>query len=152
MDYAIEVRDFTKRFGYKTAVDKASFQVKKGDIHGLVGENGAGKSTIFNALVGLVIASGGELFIEGKKVIVDPSFNSNIGYVPAEPLFPRNMRVKKFIEFCGLLRDIPASQVARKLNTSSLNRLSEQKCISVSPLDKKNYSNYLRLIYISQKF
>ena len=99
MNYAIEVKNFTKRFGSKTAVDKASFQVKKGDIHGLVGENGAGKSTIFNALVGLVIASGGELFVEGKKVIVDPTFNSNISYVPAEPLFPRNMRVKKFIEF-----------------------------------------------------
>ncbi|CAH1755990.1 14066_t:CDS:2 [Entrophospora sp. SA101] len=118
-----EVKNFTKRFGYKTVVNNASFRVKRGSIHGFIGPNGAGKSTTLNALMGLVISSGGELLIEEKKVITDPNFNANVGYVPAEPLFPRNMKVKSFIEFCGLLRDIPASQVGQKLNSSSLNSL-----------------------------
>ncbi|RHZ36874.1 ABC transporter ATP-binding protein [endosymbiont GvMRE of Glomus versiforme] len=145
MNYASEVKNFTKRFGHKTVVNNASFRVKKGSIHGFIGPNGAGKSTTLNAIMYLVIASGGELFIEGKRVlspqglkeIGDPSFNSNVGYVPAEPLFPRNMKVKSFLEFVGLLRNIPVSQVTQKLNISSLNRLSNQKCASLSTGQKK---------------
>ncbi|KLL03374.1 MAG: ABC transporter ATP-binding protein [Mycoplasmataceae bacterium CE_OT135] len=72
-----------------------------------------------------------------KKVITNPNFNANVGYVPAEPLFPRSMKVKSFIEFCGLLRDIPTSRVSKKLNSSSLNRLSNQKCVSLSTGQKK---------------
>ncbi|KLL03727.1 MAG: ABC transporter ATP-binding protein [Mycoplasmataceae bacterium CE_OT135] len=137
MNYAIEVKNFTKKFGYKTVVSNASFRVKRGSIHGFIGPNGAGKSTTLNALMGLVISSGGELLIEEKKVIANPNFNANVGYVPAEPLFPRSMKVKSFIEFCGLLRDIPASKVSQQLNSSSLNRLSNQKCVSLSTGQKK---------------
>jgi ABC-type multidrug transport system ATPase subunit len=138
MNFVIEVKNFTKRFGHKTVVDNALFEVKQGTIHGFIGPNGAGKSTTLNALLGLVIASSGDLLIENKKVVVDPSFNSNVGYVPAEPLFPRNMRVKQFIEeLCGPLRNLPASQVSQKLKTSSLSRLSHQKCISLSTGQKK---------------
>ena len=137
MNYAIEIKNFTKRFGHKTVVNNASFRVKRGSVHGFIGPNGAGKSTTLNALLGLVIASSGELFIEEKKVITDPTFNANVGYVPAEPLFPRNMKVKQFIEFVGLLRNISTSQVSQKLNSSSLNRLSNQKCVSLSTGQKK---------------
>lgn len=138
MNYAIEVKNFTKRFSHKTVVNNNSFQVKKGSICGFIGPNGAGKSTTLNALLGLVLASSGELLIENKKVIVDPTFNANVGYVPAEPLFPRNMRVRQFLEeLVGPLRDIPISQVRQKLNASSLNRLSNQKCITLSTGQKK---------------
>ncbi|CAI2187143.1 7749_t:CDS:1 [Funneliformis geosporum] len=137
MNYAIQVKNFTKRFNNKTVVNNVSFQVKKGSIHGFIGPNGSGKSTTLNALLGLVIASSGELLIEGKKVIADPHFSANVGYVPAEPLFPRNMKVKQFVEFVGLLRDISVTQYRQKLATSSLNRLSSQKCITLSTGQKK---------------
>jgi ABC-2 type transport system ATP-binding protein len=107
MNFAIEVESFTKRFGHKTVVSNNSFQVKKGNIYGFVGPNGAGKTTTISSLLGLVIPTAGNLTIERKKVIADPYFNQNVGFVPAEPNFAKDIRVEKFIHLCGMLRDIP---------------------------------------------
>lgn len=137
MNYSIEVKDFRKTYNGKAAVSNASFKLEEGKIMGLIGPNGAGKSTVLNALLGLVIPDSGELLIEGRKVGTDPSFNESVGYVLAEPLFPKGMKVKEFLEFCGMLRDIPKDEINQKLNSSSLGRLSNQRCITLSTGQKK---------------
>lgn len=137
MNYAIEGQNFTKRFGHKTVVDNASFQVEKGSIHGFIGPNGAGKTTTINSLLGLVIPTQGNLTIEGKKVITDPWFNQNIGYVPAEPNFAKDIRLENFIYLCGMLRDIPRSVIENKLNNSSLNNHRHKLCQELSTGWKK---------------
>ena len=58
-DHAIEVRDLTKTFGRFTAVDHLSFTVKRGEIFGFLGANGAGKSTTIRMLCGLLIPTSG---------------------------------------------------------------------------------------------
>ena len=90
MEYSIEIKNFTKKFSQKAVVNQASFVVKKGTIHGFIGPNGAGKSTTLKALMGLVNKSNGDLAIEDKKVIENPFFNQNVGYVPAEPIFDKS--------------------------------------------------------------
>jgi ABC-type multidrug transport system ATPase subunit len=132
MNYAIEVKNFTKRFGHKTVVDNNSFQVKKGKIYGFVGPNGAGKTTTISSLLGLVIPSAGDLTIEGKKVIADPYFNQNVGFVPAEPNFAKDIRVEKFIYLCGNMRDIPDSEIETKLRNSPLNSHRHKLCQELS--------------------
>jgi len=61
--FAVEMRNITKRFGHLTANDSVNFNVKKGEIHALVGENGAGKTTLMNILYGLYQPDDGEIFI-----------------------------------------------------------------------------------------
>jgi ABC-2 type transport system ATP-binding protein len=90
MEYSIKVQNFTKKFQQKAVVNQASFVVKKGTIHGFIGPNGAGKSTTLKALMGLVMKSSGDLAIENKKVIENPFFNQNVGYIPAEPNFDKS--------------------------------------------------------------
>src|SRR5437879_7866117 len=107
MDYGIEVKNFTKRYDSKEAVSGATFQIKPSSIHGLIGPNGAGKSTTLSSLMSLVVPTQGELFIESKKVIENPYFNQNVGFVPAEPNFAKNLTVEKYIKLCGMLRDVP---------------------------------------------
>lgn len=137
MNYSIEVKNLTKIYNNRIAVDKISFQVEKSTIHGFIGPNGAGKTTTLNALMGLIIPTSGELFIEGKKVINDPYFNQNIGYVESEPIFKSKVKVESYIYLCGSLRNLSHQQIEDKLRKSSLNNHRHKLCHELSTGWKK---------------
>ncbi len=73
-DIVVELRNITKRFPGIIANDKVNFELRRGEVHTLLGENGAGKSTLMNILDGIYQPDEGEIFINGKKVeIRNPS-------------------------------------------------------------------------------
>lgn len=81
---AITLKNITKRFGDVTANNKISLTVKKGEILSLLGENGSGKTTLMNMLSGIYFPDKGDIFIDGKKVIIrspKDSFNLGIGMI-----------------------------------------------------------------------
>ena len=79
-EYAIEMLHITKRFPGIIANDDITLQLKKGEIHALLGENGAGKSTLMSVLFGLYQAEEGEILKDGKKVdIKDPNDANDLG-------------------------------------------------------------------------
>lgn len=79
-DYVIEMLNITKRFPGIIANDRINLQVKKGEIHALLGENGAGKSTLMSVLFGLYQPDEGEIRINGKNVhITDPNVATACG-------------------------------------------------------------------------
>ncbi len=72
-EYILELNDITKIFPGVKALDRVRFNLKAGEIHALVGENGAGKSTFIKTLTGVHQPDGGEIILEGKKVVMsDP--------------------------------------------------------------------------------
>ena len=66
MEYVIETKALTKKYGEKLAVNGMSLHVRKGDIYGLIGKNGAGKTTLMKLLLGLTSANGGEIKLFGN--------------------------------------------------------------------------------------
>lgn len=66
-DYVIEMKNIRKEFPGIIANDGITLQVKRGEIHAILGENGAGKSTLMSILFGLVHPDEGEIFVKGKK-------------------------------------------------------------------------------------
>jgi len=68
LETLVEMRNITKRFGDLVANDRVNLEVKKGEIHGLLGENGAGKTTLMNILYGIYQPDEGEIIFEGRKV------------------------------------------------------------------------------------
>ena len=76
----IEMREITKIFGEFVANDKINLELRKGEIHALLGENGAGKSTLMNMLAGLLEPTSGEIVVNGKsEKLVSPSKAASLG-------------------------------------------------------------------------
>lgn len=67
-DYVLELKGITKIFPGVKALDNVHFQLKKGEIHALMGENGAGKSTFIKVITGVHKADGGSMFLDGREV------------------------------------------------------------------------------------
>ena len=76
-EYAIEMLNITKRFPGIIANDNITLQLKKGEIHALLGENGAGKSTLMSVLFGLYQPEEGEIHKDGKKVTISDPNDAN---------------------------------------------------------------------------
>lgn len=83
----LEMASITKTYPGVVALKDVTFQVKKGEIHALLGANGAGKSTLVKVLCGVVPFDSGEIFLEGKKIDVQnpgDAIELGISYVPQE--------------------------------------------------------------------
>ena len=79
---AIEVTDLNKVFRTFTAVDRISFQVRKGEIFGFLGANGAGKSTTIRMLIGILEPTAGDALVGGHSIKKNPDkVKQNIGYM-----------------------------------------------------------------------
>ena len=82
MSAMIEVKNFRMTFNNKTVIRDLSFEVKKGEIFGLLGSNGSGKTTTIRALLNLYTPTAGELLINGKPF--DANADVIVGYLPEE--------------------------------------------------------------------
>jgi len=113
----LEIRNLTKRFRGALVVDDVSFAVRPGEITGYLGPNGSGKSTTVKILTGLLHASSGHIFYQGKNVFDDPiGFRQRLGYVPEEPNLYGYLTGLEFLQLAGGLRALPADRVNQRAN------------------------------------
>lgn len=106
--YAIELRKITKTYGKEkqVAVDEVSFHVNKGELFGLIGPDGAGKTSIFRILTTLLLAEQGEAWVEGFEVRKDyREIRKIVGYMPGKfSLYP-DLTVEENLNFFATVFD-----------------------------------------------
>ncbi|WP_214794030.1 MULTISPECIES: ABC transporter ATP-binding protein [unclassified Exiguobacterium] len=134
MEYVIEMLNIRKEFGTFVANDNITLQLRKGEIHALLGENGAGKSTLMNVLFGLYQPEGGEIRVHGKKVdIENPNIANELGIGMVHQHF---MLVEKFTVTENIILGLePKSGVTidRATARKKVMDISEQYGLKIDP-------------------
>ena len=133
MKNIVEVKNFRMVFDKKTVIKDLSFEVHAGEIFGLLGANGSGKTTTLRALLDFYTPTGGELLIDGKKY--DPEDTSvTVGYLPEERGLYRKETVMDNLVYFGELKGLkdPKSWALKYLKRVKLEDKADQKLEKLS--------------------
>lgn len=113
----IQVKDVTKLFGTKTAVNNINFKVDRGEIVGFLGPNGAGKTTTMRILAGFLPPTSGTAIVAGFDVTENPlEVKKRIGYLPETPPLYPEMEVADYLEFVARIKRIEKNKIARRID------------------------------------
>ena len=109
----IEVKNVTKTFGEKVALDHVSLDIPKGQIFGLLGPNGAGKSTLIRIINRITLATDGQVLFQGHPISAEDV--ARIGYLPEERGLYRKMKVGEQAMYLARLKGMSARDAAYEL-------------------------------------
>jgi len=109
----IEVRNISKSFGEKVALDNVSLEIPEGKIFGLLGPNGAGKSTLIRIINRITIPGSGEILFQGHPITEEDV--SKIGYLPEERGLYRKMKVGDQCMYLAQLKGMSSREAAQEL-------------------------------------
>ena len=133
----ITVQGVTKRYGNLKAVDDLNFAIEKGEIVGLLGQNGAGKTTCMKIITGYLEPSSGTVTVDGYDVIEQRiQVQSQVGYLPENaPLYPE-MLVEEYLRYIAELRGLRGKKRERALeealNSTGLSTKRKQEINTLS--------------------
>ena len=148
-DYILKVKGISKSFSGVQALDNIHFDLKKGEVHALMGENGAGKSTFMKILIGLVAPDSGEVLLEGENLTgrnVNETLKKGISMIHQEILIIPELTVAQNI-FLGREREVSGKSgiLSGWLSDTEINRraaaLLDRIGVDIAPKAKmKNLS------------
>jgi ABC-2 type transport system ATP-binding protein len=132
----IEIRDLYKYYGATRALGPVSAEIGQGEIVGLLGVNGAGKTTALRILACDLLPSSGSVRVDGIDVVERPeAVRERIGYLPDVPPLYGDMRVGEYLTFAARLRGVATSDVARRVGAvEELTALTERHDDPISTL------------------
>lgn len=109
------VENLVKLYGGHEALKGISFHLEEGQIVGLLGQNGAGKSTTMNIITGYLSATSGDVWIQGIDLLEHPNQAKRlIGYLPEQPPLYDKMTVREYLEFVGELKGLKAKDAQQE--------------------------------------
>lgn len=113
----IEIQELYKYYGDRRAVGPLSTQVKKGEIVGLLGLNGSGKTTTLRVLACDLMPTSGSVKVGGHDVVGDSdAVRARVGYLPDRPPLYDEMTVREYVRFAARLRRVPKANLARAVD------------------------------------
>src|SRR5699024_6130826 len=113
----IEVKDLTRKYGNKYALNNISFTLEEPKIYGLLGRNGAGKTTFMEILAGEIFASSGDIFINGEKPFDNRRLTESVCLVKESGNFKRDLKVKSMLNVFSMFYPNWDWELAKELLT-----------------------------------
>ena len=130
--YKISVNDLKKSFGIQKVLDSVSLEIKKGEICGIVGNNGSGKSVLFKCICGILFPDEGEIIIDGRQLHKDIDMINDAGIIIEEPAFLAGASGFKNLDYLYGIRN--------KRNRAYIESVLE--IVGLDPKSKKHVKNY----------
>lgn len=110
----VKVDHLSHRYSVQWAIRDINFEVPKHGIYGLLGSNGAGKSTTMNIMCGVLRQSEGDVYIKGISMSKNPvEAKRHIGFLPQNPPLHMDLTVTEYLEYCAGLRYIPDREISK---------------------------------------
>lgn len=145
-DMILKMKDITKRFPGVVALDHVNFELRRGEMHALVGENGAGKSTLMKILGGVYVPEEGEIEINGKKTVITKPIDAiankvgviyqEFNLVPtldvAENMFLGREKIKGMGHLCKSEMEKQAGEAMARLGVRDFDLQTKVKYMSVA--------------------
>lgn len=100
----IDLRQVSKRFGKLQALDQINLKFEAGRSYAMIGPNGSGKTTLIKSVLGMVIPSSGEIYVDGENIRDHWSYRNKIGYMPQIGRYPENMRIGQLFDMMKNIR------------------------------------------------
>ncbi len=121
-DLSIRVENLTKTFGKETVLHSVTHTFEAGKIHGIVGNNGSGKTVMFKCICGFLTPSSGKVFVGGKQIGKDEDFPNDLGAIIETPGFIPQYSGRKNLEIlAGIRKKIGRKEITEVLHTVGLN-------------------------------
>jgi ABC-2 type transport system ATP-binding protein len=112
----ISINNLTRRYGETVAVDDVTTEIRRGEIVGLLGHNGAGKTTVMKIMTGFLDATSGTVTVDGLDVDADRNaVQQKIGYLPENAPLYEEMLVQEYLEMMAELRGVPAGEIPKRV-------------------------------------
>ena len=111
----IRVEHISKRFKRLFALNDINAQLDKGQVISLIGPNGSGKTTLIKSILGMVKPGRGKIYFNNELINGDPSYRSQIGYMPQMGRYPDNMKVSQLFKMLKNIRCVPENKIDEEL-------------------------------------
>lgn len=144
----IEIKNVTKKYGNKKAVDNVSFKVNDGDIFAFIGHNGAGKTTLIKSIVGIHDFDEGDILIDGMSIKEKPvECKKLMAFVPDNPETYEHMKAIDYINFICDMYDV--DEDTRKKNIKKYSKLFEMEDKLNDTIDSYSHGMKQKIVLIS---
>lgn len=111
----IRIEYISKKFKKLIALDDINAQFNKGQVISLIGPNGSGKTTLIKSILGMVKTDSGKVFFNDELINGDPSYRSQIGYMPQIGRYPDNMKVGQLFKMLKNIRNVSGDKIDEEL-------------------------------------
>ena len=143
----ISLQKLNKKFGKLIALNNVDVTLEKGRSYALIGPNGSGKTTLIKSILGMVIPSSGEIFVDDENIKKHWRYREKIGYMPQSGHYPENIRVGQLFDMMKNIRGNNVTTDEELMMAFKLDKIVDKRMHALSGGTRQKVSAALAFLF-----